>query len=354
MRELAMADRMSAALDLLPTDEIVGRLLDAEERVVPAVRRAVPAIVRAAELIADRMRDGGRLILLGAGTSGRLAVLQAAELPGTFGLPTDRVVGRTAGAGRGGLTGTDWDEDDTDAGRRDLAEIGTTAADVLVAVAASGRTPYTVAAATAAAVAGTAVVAVTTTSPSPLAALADVAVEVPMGLEVLRGSTRLTAGSAQKITLDALTTAAMVRLGRVHGNVMIDVVAANAKLRDRSAGQVAEIVGCELGSAREALARCGWYARAAVLHLAADLPPDGAIQLAAAHPTLRAAMAAAQVAGANGGNHVGAGGSSAGVDGHRVDGHGIDGHRPGIDGARISPNGGQLRPDAGQVGVEAP
>lgn len=295
MTELTMTEGPVAALDLLPTADVVGLLLDGEERVVPAVREAVPAIVAAAELVAERMRAGGRLVLLGAGTSGRLAVLQAAELPGTFGLATERVVGCTAGAGPGGLTGTDWDEDDTDAGRRDLAGTGLAGGDALVAVAASGRTPYTLSAASAAKALGAAVVAVTTTRPSPLAAMADVAVEVPVGPEVLRGSTRLTAGSVTKATLDALTTAAMVRLGRVHGNLMIDVVAANAKLRDRSAGQVADIVGCDLPAARDALERCGWDARAAVLHLVAGLPPQDAVRCAAEHLTLRAAMAAVAV-----------------------------------------------------------
>jgi N-acetylmuramic acid 6-phosphate etherase len=279
----------AAELDLLPTGEVVGLLLAAEERVLPAVRAAAPRIAAAAELVADRMRGGGRLLLVGAGTSGRLAVLEAAELPGTYGLDPASVRAVVAG----GLTGTDRNEDDTDAGRGDLAAVGAGPADVVVAVAASGRTPYTLAAASAATRAGVAVVAVTTTVPSPLAAVADVAIEVPTGPEVLNGSTRLTAGTAQKVALDALTTAAMVRLGRVHANVMIDVVAANAKLRDRSAGQVAVVVGCPPEQAREALERCDWNARAAVLVLVAGLTPAEAAALAARHPTLRAAMAAA-------------------------------------------------------------
>ena len=281
------------ALDLLPAAGVVERLLAAEERVLPAVRAAVPAIAKAADLIAGRMATGGRLVLLGAGTSGRLAVLEAAELPGTFGLAEGTAVGVTAGAGRSGLAGTDWDEDDTEAGVRDLLATGVGAGDVLIAVAASGRTPYTVAAAERAGGLGLAVVSVTTSSGSPLADLADVAIEVPMGAEALHGSTRLTAGSATKLALDALTTAAMVRLGRVHDNLMIDVVPANAKLRERSAGQVAAITGCPVDSARAVLEACGWNARAAVLTLLTGLAPARAGELAAAHPTLRAAMAAA-------------------------------------------------------------
>jgi N-acetylmuramic acid 6-phosphate etherase len=283
-----------AALDLLPAAGVVERLLAAEERVLPALRAAVPAIAKAADLIAGRMAAGGRLVLLGAGTSGRLAVLEAAELPGTFGLPEGTVVGVTAGAGRSGLAGTDWDEDDTGAGQRDLLATGAGAGDVLIAVAASGRTPYTVAAAGRAAESGMAVVSVTTSAGSPLADLADVAVEVPMGPEALHGSTRLTAGTATKLALDALTTAAMVRLGRVHDNLMIDVVPANAKLRERSAGQVVAITGATPEAARAALEECGWNARAAVLMLLTGLTSDRAGELAAAHPTLRAAIATAQ------------------------------------------------------------
>jgi N-acetylmuramic acid 6-phosphate etherase len=278
-------------LDLLSTGDVVGRLLGAEERVLPAVRAAMPSIARAADLIADRMLTGGRLVLLGAGTSGRLAVLEAAELPGTFGLAESVVVGVNAGAGRGGMAGTDRDEDDTSAGPRDLMSTGVGAGDVLVAVAASGRTPYTVAAARHAAESGLAVVSVTTTAPSPLASLAAVAIEVPIGPEALRGSTRLTAGTATKLALDALTTAAMVRLGRVHDDLMIDVVPANAKLRDRSATQVSQITGASPAAARTALQACGWDARAAVLNLMSGLAPAQAGELAAAHPTLRAAIA---------------------------------------------------------------
>jgi N-acetylmuramic acid 6-phosphate etherase len=273
----------------LTTVEVTQRLFDAEARVVPAVRAAAPAIAAAAELIAQRMADGGRLVLMGAGTSGRLAVLQAAELPGTFGLPVERIAARTAG----GLAGTDGDEDDVEAGRQDATGMGP--GDVLIAVAASGRTPYTLAAAEYAGSVGAALVSVTTTVPSPLAALATVAIEVPAGPEVLRGSTRLTAGTTQKLVLDALTTAAMVRLGRVHGDVMIDVVPANAKLWSRSAGLIAEIVGCDVAEASHALTDCDGNARAAVLRLTAGLEPASAASVAAGHRTLRGALAAVGV-----------------------------------------------------------
>jgi N-acetylmuramic acid 6-phosphate etherase len=274
-------------LDLLPTADVVHLMLDAEARVVPALRERVEAIAAAAELLAGRLRDGGRVVFVGAGTSGRLAVAEAAELPGTFGLAPARVAARVAG----GAGSTDRDEDDLAGAARDIAELGFGARDAVVAVAASGRTPYTIALAEAARAAGSAVVAVVNVPGSRLAALADAAVEAPTGPEVLRDSTRLTAGTAQKIVLNALTTAAMVRLGCVHGDLMVDVVPANAKLRARAAGIVAEIAGCDDDRALAALEACGDNARAAVLHLALGLEPPAAIARAAAHPSLRAALA---------------------------------------------------------------
>jgi N-acetylmuramic acid 6-phosphate etherase len=279
-------------LDLLATEQIVELMLRAEERVVPAVRRAVPAIAAAADLLAGAIRGGGRVILVGAGTSGRLAVAEAAELPGTFGLPAARFVGVLAGGRGRSLAGTDFDEDDAQAAVRDMSAVAPCAGDVVIAVAASGRTPYTLAAARVAVAGGATVIAVVNAVGSPLAGLAAAAIEVPVGDEVLRGSTRLTAGSAQKVTLNALTTSAMSRAGRVHGDVMVDLVAANAKLRERSAGIVAEIAGCPVEAARSALEVCGWSGRAAVLHLLLGLQPQVALERAAAYESLRAALSA--------------------------------------------------------------
>jgi N-acetylmuramic acid 6-phosphate etherase len=273
-------------LHLLPPEEIVALLLDSEERVIPAIRAATGQIVAAARLIADRLRDGGRLAFAGAGTSGRVAFTEAAELPGTFGLADDRVVAIMAG----GIDGMDSHEDDTGLAQRDFSRLAPVPGDVLVAVAASGTTPYTVELARCAAQDEVDVVAVVNTRDSPLAQLAHIAIEVAVGPEVLRGSTRLSAGSAQKIALNALTTAAMTLLGRVHGDVMVDVVPANAKLRERAAGIVAEIASTSLDEARAALTACGGNTRAAILHLVGGLPPREAAERAAAHSTLQAAL----------------------------------------------------------------
>ena len=273
-------------LDRLSAIEVVDLMLDAETRVVPAVLAAHDRIAAAADLVADRMAAGGRAVFVGAGTSGRIAVAEAAELPGTFGLDRAAVPARIAG----GPDSTDDDEDDPTWVARDSVELALTGADVLVAAAASGTTPYTLGMTRAARAAGTAVIAVVTVPGSALTELADVAIEIDIGNEVLRGSTRLTAGTAQKIALNALTTTAMARLGRVHGDLMIDVQPANAKLRARLAAIVAEISDCKLDTARAALDACGGNGRAAVLHLVLGLDPDAAKVRAADQVTLRAAL----------------------------------------------------------------
>lgn len=280
-------------LDLLPTGDVVARLLDAEDRVVPAVRAAAADIAAAAELCADRLARGGRIVFAGAGTSGRIAVAEAAELPGTFGL--DRASVRYLVAG--GLESTDDDEDDEDAAERDVEALTLSTHDLLVAVAASGSTPYTLAVAQAARARGAAVVAVVNVTASPLAALASVAIEAVVGAEVVRGSTRLGAATAQKIALNALTTAAMARFGRIHGDLMIDMVAANAKLRHRAEDIVSTITGAGVHEARAALDACDSDTRAAVLVLELGLSPAAARRRASAHPTLRAALDRSRVSG---------------------------------------------------------
>jgi N-acetylmuramic acid 6-phosphate etherase len=280
-------------LDLLSTGEAVRMVLAGQAGVAEAVAAVQPELVRAVELVVARFAAGGRLLLLGAGTSGRLAVQEAAELPGTYGIPAERVPARVAGGGPGQLIGTDAAEDDVDRGRADVEELAAGPSDVLIAVAASGRTPYTLAAAELARQRGAAVIAVTTVPGSALAALADVAIEVPVGEEVVAGSTRLAAGTAQKLVLNTLTTTAMIRLGHVHGRHMVDVVAANDKLRRRVAGVVADSAECAEELAWQALQRCDWNARAAIVHLVTGLPAAEATALAAAHRTVREAIAAA-------------------------------------------------------------
>lgn len=288
-----MLDERLQPLDVLSTEQAVQAVLAGQAGVAEAVAAAQPQLVLATELLVGRYSAGGRLLMLGAGTSGRLAVQEAAELPGTYGIPAERVQARVAGGGAGQLVGTDAAEDDVARGRADVDELAAGPPDVLIAVSASGRTPYTRAAAELARQRGTAVIAVTNVVGSELAGLADVAIEVPVGEEVVAGSTRLAAGTAQKLVLNTVTTTAMIRLGHVHGRHMVDVVAANDKLRRRVAGMVADSAGCAEPVAWQALERCGWNARAAIVHLVTGCEPAEAASLAAAHRTVREAIAAA-------------------------------------------------------------
>jgi N-acetylmuramic acid 6-phosphate etherase len=276
-------------LDLLDTEQAVRVVLAGQARVVEAVQSAHGAIVAAVDLLTAAYQ-GGRLLLLGAGTSGRLAVQEAVELPGTYGIPEQRIQARVAGGGAGHLVGTDAAEDDTELGRADIAELAVRAGDALIAVTASGRTPYTCAAVERAGELGAALIGVTNQVGSRLAGLVDVAIEVPVGEEVVSGSTRLAAGTAQKLVLNTLTTATMIRLGRVHENHMIDVVAANDKLRRRIAGAVAASTGLDQQLAWQALQACQWNARAAIVHLVTGLDPAAAATTAAAHRTVREAI----------------------------------------------------------------
>jgi len=277
-------------LDRAPAPDVVALLIDGQETALAAARAASPAIAAAVPVLRDAVLRGGRLAFTGAGTSGRLAAAEAAELPGTFGLAPERCLALIAGADSAIID--DSAEDDTDDGSAQAQAARLGPDDVLIAVAASGRTPFTLAAASCARAAGTPVIAVVNASATPLAALATVAVEAVTGDEVLRGSSRLAAGTAQKIVLNTLTTAALAAAGHVHGDLMIDVVPANEKLRERAAGIVAEIAQCSPATATAALAACGGDTRAAVVHLVRGLPPSDARALAAAHPSLRAALEA--------------------------------------------------------------
>ena len=265
-------------------------VLAGQAQVAAAVAGAERQIAAAVDLIAASYAAGGRILLLGAGTSGRLAVQEAVEVPGTYGIAPERIQARVAGGGPEHLVGTDAAEDDVEQGRADVEALAVGPADALIAVAASGRTPYTIAAAELARTRGAVVITVTNQPGSALAALADVAIEVPVGDEVVAGSTRLAAGTAQKLVLNTLTTTAMIRLGHVHRHFMVDVVAANDKLRHRISGVVAASTGVDEDEARRALQRCDWNARAAIVHLSAGIDPEPAAALARSHRTVRQAI----------------------------------------------------------------
>jgi N-acetylmuramic acid 6-phosphate etherase len=287
------ADASRRDLDLRTTEELVLAMNDEDARVPAAVRAVAPAIARAVDGIAERMSRGGRLVYLGAGTSGRLGVLDASECPPTFGIDPARVVGVIAGGDRALRLSAESAEDDAGQGAADVAALGLGPDDVLVGIAASGRTPYVVGALEHARAVGALAVAVACNAGSRIGAVADVAIEVVAGPEFIAGSTRLKSGTAQKLVLNTLSTLAMVRLGKTYGNVMIDMRATNAKLLARARRMVVDVTGSDADAAAAALAEAGGSAKAATLMLLAGVSASEAeARLAAAGGRLREALAA--------------------------------------------------------------
>lgn len=224
-----------------------------DARVASAVRRALPQIARAVDATVDSFRRGGRLFYIGAGTSGRLAVLDASECPPTFGTPRAMVQALIAGGKRAMLYAVEGAEDSAANGARDLARAGVKRGDVVVGIAASGTTPYVLGALGLAQRRGAVTVGLTSNRRSPLAKQAQIAIVAETGSEVLAGSTRMKAGTAQKMVLNMLSTASMVRLGRVYENQMICVMPTNEKLRRRGAQILQETAGVSASTAEHAL-----------------------------------------------------------------------------------------------------
>lgn len=258
-------------LDTRPVRELVELLLGAEAAVPSALAEAAPALARAVEVTVERLHAGGRLVYVGAGTPGRLAALDAAEVGPTFSVPPGTVVSVIAGGSTACTNALEGAEDDDEAGAADLVSCAVGRADVVVGVSASGRTPYVLGALSAARDAGATTIAVVNNPGSPIAKGADVTVEVCTGAEVIAGSTRLTAGTAQKIVLNVLSTAAMVRLGRTFGAWMVDVQAGNHKLRRRALRILREATGADPSAAERALADAGGETRTALVALLLDV-----------------------------------------------------------------------------------
>jgi N-acetylmuramic acid 6-phosphate etherase len=270
-------------LDLRSTLQLVQVMNEADATVAAAVRACAEPLAAAIEAIVERLAAGGRLVYVGAGTCGRIAQMDAAECGPTFGFPPDRVV---AVAGPDGAP-----EDDPAAGAAAVAEIAVGDADAVVLISASGGTPYTVGAARAAAARGALTVAVVSAPASELAALADHEVLAQTGAEVIVGSTRLKAGTAQKLILNTISTVSMIRLGRTYGNLMVDVVATNDKLRARARRTVSLATAAADGQIDEALAAADGDAKVAILSLLTGLPAaDARARLEAADGVLRRAV----------------------------------------------------------------
>lgn len=281
MSELPLTEQQNpstADLDRLGTAELLHRINDEDRRVAWAVEREIDSIAVAVDAIADRLRAGGRLHYFGAGTSGRLGVLDASEIPPTFSTPPDLVVGHIAGGERALTGAVEEAEDDERAGADEIVASDVGPRDAVIGLSASGAAPYVLGAVRTARARGALTVAIASTSGAPLCEAAQIAITPLSGPEVLTGSTRLKAGTAQKLVLNMISTAVMVKLGKVYGNSMVDLQPVNAKLRARATRLVAQLSGAAETDAQTSLLANGWRVKNAVVAIVFHCSPDAAMQ----------------------------------------------------------------------------
>jgi N-acetylmuramic acid 6-phosphate etherase len=280
----------SERLDELPTIDMLRVVHAADREAVEAVERELPRIAAAVDAIARRIEAGGHLFYLGAGTSGRLGVLDASECPPTYNTPAELVQAVIAGGDAALRSSIEPAEDDPGLGARDLEEHGFHASDVLVGIAASGRTPYVLGGMEHARGLGALTIGITCVPDSPLALAAEMAIVPSTGPEVVTGSTRMKAGTATKLVLNMLSTGALVRLGYVYGNLMVNVQPSNSKLEDRAARIIATITGVGYEEAAELLVRAESVKTAVVMQKLGLSREDSERRLAAAHGRLKDAL----------------------------------------------------------------
>lgn len=277
----------SREIDTLAPDEIVEVMILDSRNVLAAVQREKAQIARGTELVSDAVLKGGRLIFVGAGTSGRLGVLEAAELPPTFGIDPDTAQAIMAGGAAAVHRAKEGVEDDYDEGGRTMRALRPSRRDVVVGISASGITPFVRGAVTKARAAKARIIGITCDPQSELKDLADVAIVLAVGPEVIAGSTRLKAGTATKMTLNMLTTAAMVRAGKTYGNLMVDVKSNSEKLRDRARRIVGSVTGLDYDAAHALLNRAEWNVKAAILMQQTGVTRAKAISRLRVEPRLR-------------------------------------------------------------------
>jgi len=266
----------SADLDLLSSQQIVALMNDADARVAAAVRSQSEPIARAIDVICERLRDNGRLIYVGTGTSGRLGVLDASECPPTFNTHPDQVIGLIAGGPPALTRSAEHAEDQPQQAIEDLKSVNLNPRDVVVGITASGRTPYVLSAAEEARRHGAFAMGVTCNPASELQQRCDLCITAVVGPEILSGSTRLKAGTATKMILNMLTTGTMVLLGKTYGNLMVDLRATNQKLIDRSRRILVQLTELSAAEAEQLLARCGGELKTAVVSQLSGLDPETA------------------------------------------------------------------------------
>ncbi len=278
-------------IDLWPTETAVEAMLEGQLAAIAALKSQVGALARASDAAAERLNRGGRLVYVGAGTSGRIAVQDGVELTPTYDWPSDRLVYLMAG-GMGALTeSVEGAEDDADAARAEIAAAGVGPLDVIIGVAASGRTPYTVAAIEAGRAAGALTIGIANNHGAPLLVAAEHALLIETGSELVAGSTRMKAGTAQKAVLNLFSTATMLRCGRVYRGLMVDMRISNAKLQKRGAAMVRDIAGVDDAGAQAALDMAGRSIKAAVLIARGANAEQARERLAKANGNLRSALA---------------------------------------------------------------
>lgn len=282
-------------IDQLPTHALLEKIHQADARVAAAIHRVLPDIARAVDALVPALQVGGRLIYLGAGTSGRLGVLDAAECPPTFGTDPQQIVGLIAGGRAAMFIAQENAEDSPALGQQDLARLQLTARDVVVGITASGCTPYVLGGLTYARTLGCCTLAITGCADGPVARAAQIAIAPAVGPEVIAGSSRMKAGTAQKMILNMLSTAAMIRLGKCYSNLMVDLHASNAKLAARAQRIVMQATGAAPAQAQALLAQCDQDVKLAILVMLTGATPDAGRQhLLAAGGQLRRALQIAQ------------------------------------------------------------
>jgi N-acetylmuramic acid 6-phosphate etherase len=280
----------SERIDELPTLDMLQVIHAADQQAVDAVSRALPQIAAAVDAIAARLSSGGRLFYTGAGTSGRLGVLDASECPPTFNTPPELVQGLIAGGDRALRHSIERAEDDPGQGARDLVDHGFGPRDVLVGIAASGRTPYVLGAIEHARALGALAISLTCVPGSPIEKAAELPITPDTGPEVVTGSTRMKAGTATKLVLNMLSTGALIRLGYVYGNLMVNVQPTNGKLRDRAARIIAAITSLDPPAAADLLTQAGSVRTAVVMHQLSLTRAEAEQRLTRAHGRLKDAL----------------------------------------------------------------
>ena len=283
----------SEHLDQLNSLQLVQLINHADQQIANCIAPALSQVALAVDRIVDAFAAGGRLIYVGAGTSGRLGILDAVECPPTFSVPDTQVVGLIAGGANAIYKAVEGAEDDPLLGETDLAQLQLSAQDVVVGIAASGRTPYVLGALAYATAVGATTVGISCNANAPVLAAADIAICAEVGPEIITGSTRMKAGTAQKMLLNMLSSAAMVRSGKVYQNLMVDLHASNQKLVARAIRIVMQATECDMATAQQALEASQMSAKLAILHLLSGQSIERCkAQLQQQHGFVRAALEA--------------------------------------------------------------